>query len=327
MSFVVRSSQLGSCAVMLVSAALGGCVGTPLGDSDAEPLAFRSTAGVQLTSSDESDEYLISDGSRAVPLSLDRSEKRRLATPEEHQRIMEMRSELYAEEKQARIPESPSVTERSLAAARALPPTQLMELGIELDEPHFEFKRLQDVDDATRDGLVAERRAQLGGSQDALEARVHAVGGEVLARMWLVNVVDVHLPAGRVPDVVLWPGVQAISINETTGGPSNHRGWNGRELRAGLLLDGAGLSGGDVDFYSGCFSSPTDPDACHDANENSNNGTGEEQRIANIEFDDIAGAICRNHVGWLDGVPPNRWTEFSLVRRPLQSRSVLSCSG
>ncbi len=115
-------------------------------------------------------------------------------------------SELFLarEEVDELAPEAESVTERALVAASALPPDELFEIGIELEEPGFDFSRLEGADANTRAALIAERRNQLAPFQGAVEVRTAEVGGEALARMWLVNVVDVRVPAGRVEELVRW---------------------------------------------------------------------------------------------------------------------------
>ncbi len=141
----------------------------------------------------------------------------------------------------------PSMTERAISRSLERQPDDFIEIGVELDEITFDFDRIAKASDSEREDVVNQRRAQLTPSQDAIVARIAALGGEVLGRMWLANVLDVRVPASAVAKIARLPGVVAVSVSEEV----HSSGWNGRQVRSGLLLDGAGLANNRKDFYQG----------------------------------------------------------------------------
>jgi len=243
------------------------------------------------------DEYIADDGNGLRVLSLERNETRRLMTEEERAMIEEYQRKLPAPAPAASQVDHRSMTERALDEASKLPPDMPIEVGIELEDPSFDFRRMQGASESSRANLIDARRAQLDKSQSAIGKLVATLGGEVLDRMWLVNVVDVRLPAGRLAEVARLPGVVGIGLSVSDGGPD---GWTGQQVRAGMMLDGAGLADGKSDFYYSCapFHNPA---VCHDGKTGHHNNTSQRVRIGIIELGTVANnMIGRNHVGWQD---------------------------
>lgn len=269
--------------------------------------------------------FISNSGEGVEAVSIDRGVTRRMATAEELEVIARERAAMVqdAPPRAARRP-ARSMTERAVDEVGKRSPNELVIIGIELAEVEFDFSRMHDTSASSRQALVEERRSLLAPSQNTLAARINAIGGEVLDQMWLLNVVDVRVPAREVAAIAKWPGVVAISTDEPV---VPDIGWNGRLYRAGLLVEDADLSGGDSAFLDGCYPSPSDPDTCHDGNTNSNEDSGA-QRIAIIElgsYEDPPGTtvqnkLQRNHVGWKDSASGS-----SRVKKVMQCDST-SCT-
>jgi hypothetical protein len=94
--------------------------------------------------------------------------------------------------------------------SNAQPPWVEVSVTVLLADPGFDFSRLQNASDDERAQLIAERMAQLAPGQDAIAAKLEAIGGQNIGRFWLSDSVSATVPAGRVAEVPCWPEVVAI---------------------------------------------------------------------------------------------------------------------
>jgi hypothetical protein len=219
--------------------------------------------------------------------------KRGRMTADDYARIERARAAMPNVPAPTQHVDSRSMTERAIDKARSLEPDELVDIGVQLVEPGFDFCRLRGTSGDERRALIDERRAGQAPSVSALTQAISAIGGQVLGTSWLVNVVKVRVRADQVTKIAAWPRVVAVSIGE----PVHEEGaWHGKLVRQSLQLDGVNLGTGKKDFYQGCFESPVDGQACHDGATGSRSGGSSRQRIAFFETD----LVNRNHVGWRD---------------------------
>jgi hypothetical protein len=175
-------------------------------------------------------------------------------------------------------PPPPSPTELVLDKARGLKPDEPMDIVIALEERPFDPDTLRVASDAARTALIAARQADLKGPQDALQARLQAIGARNVSPRWLVNHVAATVAARHVPALAGWPGVTAVLLDSKTGGAG--LAYSGVEGRAGLLTN-AFLARG----YEG----------------NARGRAGGAVRIGVIEWHESGtNWLARNHVGWRD---------------------------
>ncbi|HEX6765461.1 MAG TPA: hypothetical protein VF103_08290 [Polyangiaceae bacterium] len=110
--------------------------------------------------------------------------------------------------------EDDRVTGVALEASSLAPPERAVSIVISLVDPYFDFERLQSPgSEEASEAIIAERRAQLATTQDPIEERLLARGGEVLSRDWLVNVMDARVAARYVNEVPCWPAVVHIELS------------------------------------------------------------------------------------------------------------------
>lgn len=191
------------------------------------------------------------------------------------------------------------VTQRTIARAAALEPTQPVRLVVMLDDPGFDFGRLAQAGDAMRRVLIAERQAQLAPSQDELARGLGDLGAIELARYWLGgNDLLVELPAAEVRSAAALPGVIGVELDEQGGEPT-------AAYTVGDAVAGMGAEA-FVDFG-------------YEGNANSKNGAGSPLRIGLFEHDgDCAGNNypTPSHPAFAD------WSGG-----PSRVKSVMSCGG
>jgi len=94
------------------------------------------------------------------------------------------------------------ITADVLELASAAPASSLLQLGIALVDPEYDFSALN----------VAEREVQLAPYQEPIVALVNERGGEVVSRSWLINYLDVKLPARHVAEAFCWPEVVSLEM-------------------------------------------------------------------------------------------------------------------
>jgi hypothetical protein len=104
-------------------------------------------------------------------------------------------------------------------AARQSPPWVEVNVSVLLqdpDPPGWETP-FQTASDAERPQLIAQRMQRLAPSQDALQARLEAIGARSISRLWLANEVSATVESGFVPEIPCWPGVIEVDGDAYAG--------------------------------------------------------------------------------------------------------------
>lgn len=79
-----------------------------------------------------------------------------------------------------------------------------------LDEPGFDFTRLQNATGDDRRALIDERIAQVATSQEAVTQHIHSLDGEVLSSRWLTNQLTVSIPVKNLDALLEHADVQQL---------------------------------------------------------------------------------------------------------------------
>ena len=97
------------------------------------------------------------------------------------------------------------ISETLARALEAAQPDGWVELVVSLPHPAA-------VDGASRQEQIAARQSRFGEAAREVEARVAALGGEVLARAWVNSTLKVRVPAGCVNELREAAGVVALDV-------------------------------------------------------------------------------------------------------------------
>jgi hypothetical protein len=267
-----------SCLAVLVAATgLWACDSEPVPPEPGEAVPSASAAALAGEPREGAGGALAGDGVRALSGAMPPLSVRRSLLPEEQAWLGREKSAAAGRPAEA----GPSNTERTLAAAAAQPPEADFRVVVSLQEVAFDYSRLQSADAAARERIIAERQAALAPGQQALEARLRALGGRDILPFWLGNAMAVTVKARQVEQLARLPGVVEVNPDGDRGGSG---AYSGLEARGGMLTSTM-LSAG----YRG------------DAH--GRNGAGSPIRLGIIEWDSGATTTnwpSRSHVGWRD---------------------------
>ncbi len=80
---------------------------------------------------------------------------------------------------------------------------------------------------------ISDRRASLRSDQEAVSSEIVTLGGTVVRRYWLANLIHTQIQAGRLEALLRHPAVQALAPTTTEAGPGD----DGAQARSGTLTD------------------------------------------------------------------------------------------
>jgi hypothetical protein len=115
-------------------------------------------------------------------------------------------------------PSCPAPTEpnsrRLIDFAAVRPPWVEIEVALQVEEPGFDFTRFQNADSATRDRLIAERKAQLAPLYAPIRERLTAIDArKIQDDLWLTPTIFATVRAEHVAAIPCWPKVVAVTGN------------------------------------------------------------------------------------------------------------------
>lgn len=146
-------------------------------------------------------------------------------------------------ELKAKLPKEPAVavldsTVSALADAARLDPEQKITVTLELTDTGEALAGLRTAPEGDRAKVIEARKLEVRATQDSVAAAVSAIGGTVGMRFWLVNQLQVTLPAGRLASIAKAPFVIAAhSEFKARATAAALSGYSGLEARTALLTD------------------------------------------------------------------------------------------